>query len=1071
MYDNVAMSSRLDPGDFVQRWAGRPISERAGSQSHFNDLCDMLGVPKPTDNPETDTDYCFEAQTDISAAGVYSTQIVDGVPIYQVKASSGKGFADVWMQDHFCWEYKRLDKCKTFEAALVQLKIYKDYLGNPPLLVVCDTNRFEIHTNFTGYPPTLYRFHIEEITSPSDEWKSKHPTISPLEVLRKVFGDPNWFKPAKTTAAITEDRATDIGQLAIALRDAGNDPHHVAHFLMQIVFCFFAEDIGLLPRNIFTDLIEKSIDDAANFPTKARKLFQAMEMGGSFGSDTIEWFNGGLFREVESDPIINIAPAWLGKLLMVARADWDTVEPSILGTLFERSLDPDKRSQIGAHYTSRDDIMLIVEPVVMQPLRQKWVNVQKDVGELLEQRDQKKTERTKKNVNTKIEKAILGFVDHLGSVRILDPACGSGNFLYVAIQQLLSLEHEVRAFAARSEIGVTFTSRVHPGQLHGIEINDYAAELARVSIWIGYLQWLHANADSTNRRPILDPLDTIECRDAILKWADAEGNAIPCYDEGAVCEGAADWPEVEFIIGNPPFAGRGEKRSLLTSCFGEAYVDAIINHYAPDLTMGCDLCCYWFAQAKKVIRNLMNVRVGLLATQGIRHGVNRQVLDQIKTHGDIFMAHSDRKWILDGANVHVSIIAFDNGSECTRFLNGKPVKNIHTDLSTGIDVSCNKQLAENSGLAFQGIIPMGPFDLPYEDVIKMARASSNPNGKPNTDVIRHWANGEELVNTRIPSFIIDFIQMPIEEAAKYEKPFEYVESYVLPARKESRTKTAEKTFWQHWRHRPTLRRAISNNCTDRFLCISRVGKHRIFTWVNATTLPSDATVAIVRDDDYMFGLLHSCAHYVWSVRIGSQLREQESGKRYSHTYTFNTFPFIWSPGTELTENEHYISINEAAKELNELRENWLNPPEWIEPIADAVERFEDFSDVPEEARELLRQSAIMARAAKDPKLKKRTLTKLYNDRPAWLKLAHKKLDEAVINAYAEIDPEGDWDPAWAEAYEPFGAGEIVIVEKGKKPDSPEVIKAKQKAIEQRKVVDEKILANLLRLNLARAAKQ
>lgn len=1051
------------PDNFVKRWARRSISERAGSQSHFNDLCDMLGVPKPTDNPATDSDYCFEAQTEVSAAAVYSTEVVDGLPIYQVRASSGGGFADVWMRDHFCWEYKRPDKCKTLDTALLQLKIYKDSLGNPPLLIVCDNNRFEIHTNFTSYPPTTYLFSITDLAAPSDIWKRKHPAISPLEVLRKVFDDPNWFKPAKTTAAITEERATDIGQLAIALRDAGNDPHAVAHFLMQIVFCFFAEDIGLLPRDLFTDLIDKSRDDAANFPTKARRLFMAMEVGGSFGSDTIEWFNGGLFSDVETDPIINIASAWLGKLLLVARADWDTVEPAILGTLFERSLDPDKRSQIGAHYTSRDDIMLIVEPVVMQPLRQQWLNIQNDVREWLVQRAESETERAKKRVNEKIEKAIIDFVDHLGSIRILDPACGSGNFLYVAIQQLLALEHEVRALGARPEIGVTFTSRVYPGQLHGIEINDYAAELARVSIWIGYLQWLHANADRTNRRPILVPLNTIECRDAILNWEDADGNALQRYEKGAICAGVAHWPETEFIIGNPPFLG-----SKLFRKWGlpDPYIDAMYESF--ELPNTSDLCCYWFGVGRMMIA-LHGPRVGLLATQGIRGGSNRAVLQSIKDTGDIFMAWSDREWILDGAAVHVSMVGFDDGTDQGRILDGQVVACINSDLSVGADIRSAAALKENNQLAFMGDTKGGAFDVTWDEARRMLEMP-NPQPLSNAEVIRPWMNGLDITRRRKGLYIIDFGPDRCEgEAAIFQAPFEHIVRAVKPKRIENRRASYAERWWVHVEPRPALLQALSP--LGRFVATPTITKHRLFSWLEKSTVPDHQLILFARSDDYFFGVLHSAIHGLWALRQGTQL---ETRPRYTPTTCFETFSLPWAPGVEPTDNEHYVTISEAAKELNELRENWLNPRTWIETVEKAVDSFEDFSDVPEKARALLRHSAIMARATKDPKLKKRTLTNLYNERPAWLKLAHKKLDEAVLRAYAEVDPDGDWDPAWAEAYEPYGAGEIVIVRKedvkGKraKADSAKVIAAKEAAIEKRRVIDEKILTNLLRMNIQRA---
>lgn len=219
-------------------------------------------------------------------------------------------------------------------------------------------------------------------------------------------------------------------------------------------------------------------------------------------------------------------------------------------------------------------------------------------------------------------------------------------------------------------------------------------------------------------------------------------------------------------------------------------------------------------------------------------------------------------------------------------------------------------------------------------------------------------------------------------------------------------------------------------------------------------MPTQTVIAIARSDDYFFGVLHSSIHELWARRMGTQLREVESGFRYTPTTCFETFPLPWPPGQEPVDDPLCQDIAEAARELNEQRERWLNPPEWIEPIARAVDAADDFSDVPAEARELIRQSAIMARAAKDRNLKKRTLTNLYNERPTWLRLAHERLDRAVLSAYADVDREGDWSPDWAEVWTESGAGQPL-------PENHDLSA-------RRREVDQLVLANLLRMNLARA---
>ncbi|MCR9075557.1 MAG: class I SAM-dependent DNA methyltransferase, partial [bacterium] len=526
----------MQVSQFINKWAKTQLSERAASQSHFNDLCALLGVKNPIEADPIGDTFTFEKGAKVSGPA-------------SAGSKGDRGWADVWYKGRFAWEYKRKDKHKTLEAAYQQLQQYREDLENPPLLVVCDISRFEIHTNFTGYKPEVYEIALEEL---ADEGK--------LTLLRKVFTDPESFKPSETVAAITEKIAAKIGTIAQALRDRGHDPHEAAHFLMKVMFCLFAEDVELLPKGLFQTILTKSKDDTARLKSQMDRLFAAMQTGGDFGVDEIAYFNGGLFDDAEA---IELTEAEAEILLDAARQDWAAIEPSILGTLFERSLDPSKRSQIGAHYTSREDIMLVVEPVIVRPLRREWEEVCATCDEIVEQRSaaaraeakksQKKGAIKSTTFTRRLETALFDFQDRLATVRVLDPACGSGNFLYVAIQQLLSLEKEVVTYAA--DHGTSMTPRVRPTQLLGIEINPYASKLAQVSIWIGYLQWMRDNGFNAPRDPILEPITTIENRDAILAWADEDGERIPVWREGAKCLGQAEWPEADFIVGNPPFLG------------------------------------------------------------------------------------------------------------------------------------------------------------------------------------------------------------------------------------------------------------------------------------------------------------------------------------------------------------------------------------------------------------------------------------------------------------------------------------------------------------------------------------
>jgi hypothetical protein len=468
-----SMSSALTPGEFIQKWSASQLSERAASQEHFIDLCRLLGQPTPAEHDSIGAEYTLEKAAAVTGPASRSSK-------------GDRGFVDVWWRGKFAWEYKRKDKHRDLDDAYRQLLQYREALENPPLLIVSDISRIEIHTNFTGTSKTITKIPLEEIGNPEKR-----------EALRRVFTDPESFKPGLTTRKLTETAAAEFAKIADQLRQRGHDPHAAAHFLMKCMFCLFAEDVKLLPLGIFTRLLEQSRNEPDKLAPRLDKLFSAMRTGGDFGTEVIAYFNGGLFDEA---PALPLKAFDIHSLLVAGQEDWGYVEPAIFGTLFERSLDPSKRAQIGAHYTSRDDILLIIEPVIMQPLRAEWAAVREKCERLVSKRQAAAGNAAKRKINRQIEDTLDAFVHRLSTVRILDPACGSGNFLYVAIQQLLALEKEVIVFAAREDIALAFFPKVRPTQLFGIEINPYAAELAQVVIWIGYLQWMRDNGFTPPQR-------------------------------------------------------------------------------------------------------------------------------------------------------------------------------------------------------------------------------------------------------------------------------------------------------------------------------------------------------------------------------------------------------------------------------------------------------------------------------------------------------------------------------------------------------------------------------------------
>ena len=921
----------LSVAEFVNRWKIFSQSEDAGSQSHFLNLCDMLGEPGPAASDSIGDRYAFEKHVS--------------------KTRGGKGFADVWLRDHFAWEYK--GKHKDLKKAYDQLNDYREDLGNPPLLVVCDLDRFEVHTNFTATNKRVYAFNLDDLNH--NKVTATCP-LPPLEVLRALFGDYNVLRPEFTDAQVTKETAAHFSRLAERLeleeRNLGASRAEIAHFLVRLLFCLFADSIGLLPNHVFRNLLQS--EDRllpTKFLRKLKLLFEAMSQPeGIFGEHSIKYFNGGLF---DSSSIIQLDLADLGILYEVSKNyDWSHVAPAIFGTLFERSLDPARRSLIGAHYTSEEDILLLIEPVLMRPLEQRWAIVRQRILEALEIERAEEAARNSRQARLRTDlpsqKLLADWIDELTSVRVLDPACGSGNFLYVALRRLLDLWLEARKFAAEQGISLVIPKMVSPTQLFGIETEFYAHELASIVVWIGFLQWKHEHGVQEDREPVLQKLDNIEHGDAILRY-DAEGKP---YEP--------EWPKADFIIGNPPFLGDKKMRSELN----DKYVEDLRGHYASRVPGGADLVTYWFEKARHQVEMNAAKRVGLLATNSIRMVGNRPVLERIKESGNIFMAWSDRPWLLDGAAVRVSMIGFDDGSEQERTLDGIGVGQIHADLTAESNVVSALALKENAGLCFLGVMKGGPFDISGDEARKMLSRPLNPNGRPNSDVVKRRLGGQDITGRDGGGWIIDFgVNMPETEAALYEWPFEYVKKHVKPLRDVNRRLRMQRRWWIHGEARPGLRRAIKD--LNRCIVTPEVAKHRLFVWMGRDVIPDHKLHVFPRADDYFFGVLHSSLHEAWTLATCSWIGKGNDPSYNSDT-VFLTFPFPWPPGTEPTEAEdtRVKAIADAARELVRLRDAWLNPPD-----------------------------------ASEADLKARTLTNLYNQRPEWLANAHRVLDEAVFVAY------------------------------------------------------------------------
>lgn len=929
----------MTPQQFIDRWKPVALSERAAAQSHFNDLCRLLDHPTPIEADPKGETFAFEKGLQ--------------------KSGGGLGFADVWKRQHFAWEYKK--RKRNLGDALDQLARYALALESPPLHIACDTDQFRVVTAWTNTVPYSYDISLDDLREPAK-----------LDILRSAFHEPIKLRKGGSRADLTKKAADRFSSIALRLRERGHAPEPVAHLVNRLAFLFFAEDVRLLPAGFF----RRAIEEVAGRPHEAKALFDdlfgILRKGGRFGLERLPYINGGLFDE---QPALPLDEGDVQLLIEAGRQDWAHIDPSIFGTLFERFLDPDKRAQIGAHYTDAEKITRIIEPVLLRPLRAEWQDARADI-ERLTDKARKKGPKAKEWQRAEERRSV--FLERLRTLEILDPACGSGNFLYMALHAVKDLEH-----AANQECEIyglpPRMPMVGPEILRGIEINPLAAELARTTVWIGDIQWAVRNGLYTRPEPILRRLDTIECRDALITAPPPVAASSSPFEE-------ASWPKAEFIVGNPPFLGG----KMLRRNLGDATVNTLFDTYHGRVPAEADLVTYWFEKARAQIERGDARRAGLVTTNSIRGGTNRRVLERIAADMPIFSAWADEAWIVDGAAVRVSLVCFgETGTDEAVELDGTTVGRINADLTgVGADLTGVARLAENRGVAFMGNTKGGAFDVTGDVARAWLAAPLNVNGRSNADVLRPWINGLDIARRPRDMWITDFNAMGSDnEAAFYEAPFAHILAHVKPERAKNRREAYARNWWKHVEARPAMVAALSS--LPRFIATPTVSRHRLFDFVNGSVCPDHQLIAIAREDDTTLGVLHSRFHEAWSLRMCSWLGVGND-PRYTPTSTFETYPFP----TNLTPNvqaRDYMGepsarrISSAAQKLHALRSAWLNPADQVQIEPEVVPGYPD---------RVFPRDANTAGV-----LKKRTLTNLYNERPQWLDNAHAELDRAVAAAY------------------------------------------------------------------------
>ncbi|WP_072619577.1 DNA methyltransferase [Spirulina major] len=668
--------------------------------------------------------------------------------------------------------------------------------------------------------------------------------------LAPVFGN--------NQVLVTEKAGKRMGELFIALAERGErtkqfDRLTAQRFTLQCVMAMFAEDRGLLPTNMFVSCVQECQDGGSSYDVIGG-LFREMNTPGITPAGRyqgVDYFNGGLFSTIHP---IELEQKELSILRDAAREDWGKVRPAIFGSIFENTANAEERHAHGMHFTSEGDIMKIVGPTI----NQYWED-QIDAANSLEQLEQ--------------------IAIALSEYRVLDPACGSGNFLYMAYQELKRIEFElgqkIKGFGGMPREGL-----VTPLQFYGIDINPFGVELARVTLMIA-------------RKMAID------------EWGMGE-DALPLsqLDQNIVCADAlfTEWPAADAVIGNPPFLGGKNVRMTLN----DDYIDQVFRAF-PDVKDSVDFCSYWFRLAHDHIST--KGRAGLVGTNSISQGKSRTAsLEYIATNdGYIHNAISTQEWS-GAAAVHVSLVNWVKQEPDEYRLDQKVVQRINTSLTTCIDVTGAARLKSNQNYSFQGVIPVGKaFYIKPKQAEAWIKADSK-----NKDVLKPSVSASDLtdcINGSPKRMIIDFNDMSIEDARFYKAPFEHIKTYVKPERDKNRRIVTRENWWKFGEKRPAMREAIAPlSC---YFAIPRHSKWFIFLPCHTDWLPADSTTVVASDDFYILGILTSDIHRQWVKAQSSTLK---GDTRYTHNTCFETFPFPQTATVKLTEK-----IRQAAIALHEYR--------------------------------------------------------------------------------------------------------------------------------------------------------
>lgn len=1006
MFDAPAAVATPEAVDtFIARWKGTTGTEKANYQLFLSELCALLALPTPdpASKDNSENAYTFERRVDI--------QNPDG--------SENRGFIDLYKRGAFVLEAKQTGKGletkgwdKAMQAAYNQADQYVRALpaneGRPPFIVVTDVGRtLALYSEFSRsggtyvpFPdPRNYRIKLEDLRQPEVQQR-----------LKALWEAPDTLDPSQYAARVTREVSATLAQLAKALEADGYEVDRVAHFLKRCLFTMFSEDVELLPKNSFTDFLTRMKETPEHFADAIGSLWESMNSGGFSGVLTakVMRFNGGLFKGIDPIPL---TPAQIQLLIDAAKADWRFVEPAIFGTLLERALDPRERHKLGAHYTPRAYVERLVMPTLIEPLRREWATAQV-VAETHNQ----------KGKTDKALESLRAFHHKLCQVRVLDPACGSANFLYVALEHMKRLEGEVLNLIADLSGGQDsleaegFT--VSPQQFLGMEINPRAAAIAEIVLWIGYLQWHYRiNGKLDLPEPILKDFHNIENRDALIEFErrepllDDAGKEVTIWDGISMKKSPAtgelipdetarttvyryhnpkraEWPEADYIVGNPPFIGASTMRRAL----GDGYVDAVRQVFKGTVPESADFVMYWWHIAAEAVRNGHAQQFGFITTNSLRQTFNRRVLEphlnDAKKPLSLTFAIPDHPWVdgNDGAAVRIAMTVgrageapgllqqvtnenSDEGREARNVALSRREGKVFADLSIGADVAGAKSLKSNSGISQRGFEPGSTgFVLSINDHAQLKLIEKYKEAP----ALRYYVNGKDIIQSPRNVYLIDFHGLSESEARNaYPDLYQWVLNRVKPEREQNRDPKLRKNWWLHRRSRSDLRE-MSGKLTH-LIVTTRVAKHRVFTTIKISTAADYNLACIALDKHHSLGILSSRVHNIWSLKSGGTLEDRPT---YNNTLCFETFPF-----PELTD-EQAAKIGQLAEQIDahRKRQQAEHPTLTLTGIYNVMEKL---------------------RAGEELNAKEQTINQ--QGLVSTLLADHDALDRAVFNAYGWDD--------------------------------------------------------------------